>query len=134
MLFRVLNSLEPETPQAGLRQTVKTQMKCRIMRHSIRVCTVCQDKSIVKERKAIFFWKSLPVTPKYVQFSILTSLYQTLRKIPLALKGLNIGMHIKINTKHNWSKNGNSKQRTNNIISAFNFVPEVLGQRDLCCL
>ena len=30
-----------ETPKQVLWPTAKTQMKCRIMRHFIRVCTVC---------------------------------------------------------------------------------------------
>ena len=34
-------------------QTVKTQMKCRIMRHFIRVCTVCQDKNNLQGQKYI---------------------------------------------------------------------------------
>ena len=33
-----------ETPKRVLLQTVKTQMKCRIMRHFIRVYMVCYDK------------------------------------------------------------------------------------------
>ena len=34
----------PETRKWILWQTEKTQMKCRIMRHFISVCTVCLDK------------------------------------------------------------------------------------------
>ena len=33
-----------ETPKRVLLQTVKTPMKCRIMRHFIRVYTVCKGK------------------------------------------------------------------------------------------
>ena len=42
------------TPKCVLWQTVKTQMKCRIMRHFIRVCTVCEEKIDLQNRYNIF--------------------------------------------------------------------------------
>ena len=46
ILFNTLLALcRLETPKCVLLQTVKTQMKCHIMWHFIRVCTVCQDKT-----------------------------------------------------------------------------------------
>ena len=51
----------PETLKQLLWQTVKTQMIChimrhfRIMRHFIRVFTVCERKSIFRDRNTIFF-------------------------------------------------------------------------------
>ena len=35
---------QTRTPKRVSSQTVKTQMKCSIMLHFIRVCTVCSDK------------------------------------------------------------------------------------------
>ena len=42
-----------ETPNQVLLQTVKTQMKCRVMLHFIRVYTVCKDKKDLQT--TIFF-------------------------------------------------------------------------------
>ena len=36
-----------------LLQAMKSQMKCCIIRHLIRVCTVCQDKNDLREGDAI---------------------------------------------------------------------------------
>ena len=44
-----------ETPKVVLLQTVKTQMKCRIMRHFIWVYTVCGDKKDPQTKDTIFF-------------------------------------------------------------------------------
>ena len=38
-------------PQRVLWQTLKTQMKCRMMRHFIRACNVCQDKQDFQRKK-----------------------------------------------------------------------------------
>ena len=43
----------PENPKLVLWQTVKTQMKCRIMQHFIRVSTFCLDKTDL-QRNTIF--------------------------------------------------------------------------------
>ena len=59
----------PETPKWVLSQTVKTQMKCRIMQHFIRVCTVCWDK-INLQRKKYIFQKFQPLTPQYIMDSL----------------------------------------------------------------
>ena len=40
----ILTNSIPETPEQVLLQTVKTQMKCSIMLHFIRVYTVCNGK------------------------------------------------------------------------------------------
>ena len=45
-----------ETPEGVLWQTVKTEMKCRIKQHFIRVCTVCKDKNDLQRKKYIFVW------------------------------------------------------------------------------
>ena len=82
---------EQETPKRVLWQTVKTQMKCRIMWHFIRVCTVCSDKINLQRRNAIFlFWKLQSVTTQYVQLTILTLLYVALLAIPFVQKGFNL--------------------------------------------
>ena len=44
-----------ETPKRVLLQTVKTQIKCSIMLHFIRVYTVCKGKKDLKTKKYIFF-------------------------------------------------------------------------------
>ena len=44
---------------------VKNQMKCRIMRHFIRICTGCKDLQIFMTEMHHNF-KFLPVTPKIV--------------------------------------------------------------------
>ena len=46
-----INLCRQETPKRVLWQTVKTQMKCRIMRHFIWVCTVCLDKLNIQRKK-----------------------------------------------------------------------------------
>ena len=43
----------PENPKLVLWQTVKTQMKCRIMQHFIRVSTFCLDETDL-QRNTIF--------------------------------------------------------------------------------
>ena len=44
-----------ETPKRVLLQIVKTQMKCRIMRHFNRVYTVCKGKKRPLDKKKIHF-------------------------------------------------------------------------------
>ena len=44
-----------ETPKGVLFQTVKTQVKCCIMQHFIRVFTVCLSKKDLKTKNIIFF-------------------------------------------------------------------------------
>ena len=46
-----------ETPRWVLWQTVNTQMKCCIMLHFIRVCTVCKDKNNFPGQKYIIIQK-----------------------------------------------------------------------------
>ena len=48
---------------SGTFATIKTQMKCTIRRHFISVCTVCQIKTIFRDRNASFFIEILPNTP-----------------------------------------------------------------------
>ena len=57
--FLILLTLcELDTPKRILWQTLYTQMKCRIMRHFIKVCTVfAKPKWIFRERNTIFFGK-----------------------------------------------------------------------------
>ena len=50
----LLTHCGPETPKWVLWQTVKTQPKCCIMRHSIRVYIVCLKKLIFRERNVVF--------------------------------------------------------------------------------
>ena len=46
-----------ETPKRVLLQTVKTQMKCSIMLHFIRVYTVCKGKKRFSDKRIHFFFK-----------------------------------------------------------------------------
>ena len=47
-----------ETPKHVLLQTVKTQMKCSIMLHLIRVYTVCKGEKYFRQlNKKTFFFK-----------------------------------------------------------------------------
>ena len=43
-------------------QTVKNQMKCSIMLHFIRDCTVCEGKKIFRQKNTIFF-ENYKLTP-----------------------------------------------------------------------
>ena len=52
---KILIFCRPEAPKRVLWQTVKIQMKCRIMRHFIWVCTVFSEKIIARERNTILF-------------------------------------------------------------------------------
>ena len=45
-----------ETPKRVLLQTVKTQMKCPIKLHFIRVYTVCDGKKDLQIKKYNIFW------------------------------------------------------------------------------
>ena len=45
-----------ETPKRVLLQTAKTQMKCSIMLHFIRVYTVWKGKKIFSQKNTICFW------------------------------------------------------------------------------
>ena len=77
-------------------------MKCRIMRHFIRVCTVCKGKKDLQTKNTIFFLL-LPDTPRYVQWTIQNLLYQTRGKNPLVYKGLrNINPFMPIRTFHSY--------------------------------
>ena len=40
-----------ETPKRVLLQTVKTQMKCHIMRHFIKIYTVCKGKKDLQTKE-----------------------------------------------------------------------------------
>ena len=46
-----------ETPKQVILQTVKTQMKCSMMLHFIRVYTVCEGKKNFRQKKTIFVFK-----------------------------------------------------------------------------
>ena len=46
-----------ETPKRVLLQTVKTQMKCRIMRHFIRVYPVCKGRKDLQTKEYNIFLK-----------------------------------------------------------------------------
>ena len=50
-----------ETPKWVLLQTVRTQMKCHILRHFIRVHTVCMGKKIFRQKNTIL--KKISPTP-----------------------------------------------------------------------
>ena len=71
-----------ETPNQVLLQTV--------MLHFIGSTLFVKLKKICRQKNAIFFKKLYPDTPKYVQWTIPSLLYQTRRKNPLVYKGLNI--------------------------------------------
>ena len=51
----VLSLCRLEAPKWILLQIVKAQMKCCILRHFIRDCTVCCDKIDYQSKKYIFF-------------------------------------------------------------------------------
>ena len=50
----IFNFVFGETPKRVLLQTVKTQMKCSIMLHFIRVYTVCKAKNDFQTKEYIF--------------------------------------------------------------------------------
>ena len=58
-----------------------------IMWHFIRVYTVCKGKKDL-QTKTQYFFKLQPDTPKYVQWTIPSLMYQARRKNPLVYKGL----------------------------------------------
>ena len=77
------------TPKCVLWQTVKTQMKCCIMQHFIRVYTVCYDKNNLQQKKYIFYLGIIvPDLSIYIQWTIPSLLNQTKKKNPLGYKGL----------------------------------------------
>ena len=51
----VFNPLYMGNPKWVLLQTVKTQMKCSIMLHFIRVYTICIGKTDLQTKNTIFF-------------------------------------------------------------------------------
>ena len=53
----------------------------------IRVCTVCKEKSYLQRKKYNIFL-NYKLTLQYIQWTILTSLYVALWKIPVVWKGL----------------------------------------------
>ena len=55
IIKQFLTLYRPDTPKQVLLQTVKTQMKCCIMQHFIRVCTICNDKINLQRKKYNFF-------------------------------------------------------------------------------
>ena len=65
--------MKPATPKRVHWQTVKTQMKCYIMQHFIRDCTVCQDTIDLQRKITLLFLKIITMNPKYIQWTILTS-------------------------------------------------------------
>ena len=52
-----------EAPKRVIFQTVKTQMKCSIMLHFIRVYTVCIDKKKIFRQKISIFFENYNLTP-----------------------------------------------------------------------
>ena len=50
-------------PKCILWQTVKTQIKCRIMQHFIRVWTICQDKNNLQRKKIQFYLDNITCHP-----------------------------------------------------------------------
>ena len=83
-------------------QTVKTQMKCRIMRHFIRVYTVSKAKSTFREpvRKLIKHCLGIVfclfVTPQYIQRIILNFMGN------LKLNNLGLFKLYRFSFGHNW--------------------------------
>ena len=72
-LIQCLTLFILDTGKQVLFQTVKTQMKCCIMRHFIRVCTVCQDKNNLQGLKYI---KNLEIlTCKSLKYKMDKSMY-----------------------------------------------------------
>ena len=64
-----------KTNKQGLLQTVKNQMKWAECSISSGSALFADTKLIFRERNTIFFWKLKPVTPAYIQWSILSLLY-----------------------------------------------------------
>ena len=76
-----------ETPKRVLWQTVKTQMKCSITLHFIRVCTVRLDENIVQGLKYVIIKKFLPVTSKSTQHFL--NKYVRIQKVKFIVSDLN---------------------------------------------
>ena len=71
-----LNSYMTDYRTRVLLQTVKTQMKCSIMLHFIRVYTVCKGKKDLQTKEYnIFVLKIIIWHPRKVQWTIPTLLY-----------------------------------------------------------
>ena len=51
------------TPICILLQTVKIQMKCGIMRHFIKVYTICKDKNVLQRKKYNFYMEIITCDP-----------------------------------------------------------------------
>ena len=84
-----------EIPKCVLLQTVKTQIKCSIMLHFIRVYTVCKGKKRSSDIQIhiIFLIINYNGTPQGMKIGLSPSLlYQTRRKNPLVYKELNYHM------------------------------------------
>ena len=64
VLLNLLTLCVLKTLKLVLWQTVKTQMKCHIMWHFIRVCTVCEDKIDLQRKK----YNILLDTPKKMKY------------------------------------------------------------------
>ena len=98
-----------ETPKWALLQIVKAQMKCSIMLHFIRVYIVWKGKKDNQTKEYNIFWKLKPDTPRYVQWTIPSLLYQTRRKNPLVYKGSKHWSDAYINSlKNGFSWHGSS--------------------------
>ena len=78
------------TPKCIFWQTVKTQMKCSIMLHFIRFCTVCLGKKRSSERKVQFYLKILTLDPSIYTMDNPKLTSQIRRKNSLVHKGLNM--------------------------------------------
>ena len=65
MVIRGLTLCRPRTPTWVLWQTVKTQMKCHIVWHFIRVCTV--KTTLIFREGNIIFWKLYSLNIFYSQ-------------------------------------------------------------------
>ena len=62
-------------------------MKCCMMQHFIRVCTICLDKNDL-QRKKHFYLENITCDPGYIQLTLPSLLYHTRRKNPLVHKGM----------------------------------------------
>ena len=65
VLYPPLNLSIPVTPKCALWQAGKTHLKCRMVRHFIKVYTVFLCKTLFRVRNSILFENKTPVTLKF---------------------------------------------------------------------
>ena len=89
-----------ETPKRCFEKTVNTQMKCSIMLHFIRDCTVCQYiKTNLRGQKYTIIQKILALIPKHTKCTIKYLVYQYVLENPPEHKGYGSSRRVLI-TRH----------------------------------